>query len=117
MTRLKLIEGGELEIVRQTNPQVQPAPDPMKIKKTLVFIDGITQGSKVANKLRNWMLRKGCTDEIAFQTVETFASTTAESDKDRILSEFRSEHSRIRILVATSAFGIGIDIPDIERVV
>ena len=46
-----------------------------------------------------------------------FASITSEVDKDRILTEFRKEDSRIRILVVTSAFGIGMNIPDIERVV
>jgi superfamily II DNA helicase RecQ len=117
MTHPNPTDDGELEIARRTNPQVQPAPDPKRIKKTVVFLDGITIIRNAVGKLRQWMMRKGCTAEIALQTVEMFASTTAEADKDRILTEFRSEHSRIRVLVATSAFGIGMNIPDIERVV
>ena len=117
MTHRNPTEDRELEIARQTNPQVQPAPDPKRIKKTVVFVDSITKIGNVVWKLRDWMMRKGCTEEIALQTVEMFASITAEPDKDRILTEFGSENSQIRILVATSAFGVGTNIPDIERVV
>ena len=117
MTNHDLTADSELDIARQTNPHAQPAPDPKRIKKTVVFVDGLMKIRNAAAKLREWMMRKGCTAEIALQTVEIFASTTAENDKDRILTEFRSEHSRIRILVATSAFGLGMNIPDIERVV
>ena len=114
MTRPNPTVDGELQ---QTNPQVQPAPNPKMIKKTVIFIDGMTKIRNAVGKLRDWMMRRGCTAEIALQTVEMFTSITAEADKDRILTEFRSEQSRIRILVATSAFGIGMNIPDIELVV
>src|SRR5579871_3044037 len=104
-------------IARQTNPHAQPAPDPKRIKKTLVFVDGLTMVRKAVQKLREWMMGKGCTAKVALQTVEMFASITAEFDKARILNEFQSKQSRIRILVATSAFGMGMNIRDIERVV
>jgi superfamily II DNA or RNA helicase len=117
MTHLNPTEYIEHELARQANPQVQPAPDPKRIAKTVVFVDGITMIRKAVKKLRQWMIRKGCTADIASHTVEMFTSSIAETDKDRVLSEFRSEKSRIRILVATSAFGIGMNIPDIEKVV
>src|SRR5579871_432837 len=117
MTQPNPTEYHELEIARQTNPHAQPAPDPKRIKKTLVFVDGLTMVRKAVQKLREWMMGKGCTAKVALQTVEMFASVTAEFDKARILNEFQSKQSRIRILVATSAFSMGMNIRDIERVV
>ncbi len=37
--------------------------------------------------------------------------------KIAICEEFMKESSRIRIVFATEAFGMGVDIPDIRRVV
>ena len=54
---------------------------------------------------------------LASNTVEGFHSFTPAHDKDRILDEFRKPDSEVRILVATTAVGLGMNLPDVERVV
>lgn len=49
--------------------------------------------------------------------VEQFCGILDEDTKKAITSEFAAPHSTIRVLVSTVAFGMGVDIPDIRRVV
>jgi superfamily II DNA/RNA helicase len=49
--------------------------------------------------------------------VRIFTSRTPQIDRDSILSEFGQPNSKVRILVATTAFGMGLDVPDVKVVV
>ena len=46
-----------------------------------------------------------------------FHSATPDSDKHRVLAEFAVPASPIRVLLATVAFGLGMDVPDIRMVI
>ena len=45
--------------------------------------------------------------------VEMYHSRTEAETSDRILTEFKKNTSRIRVIIATVAFGLGVDISDI----
>ena len=49
--------------------------------------------------------------------VAMFHRSTHQENKDFVFQEFQKETSTIRVLLATIAFGMGIDIPDIRTVV
>lgn len=49
--------------------------------------------------------------------IEMFHANTDKESKDRILEEFSKPESNIRILVSTVAFGMGVNIRDIDIVV
>jgi superfamily II DNA helicase RecQ len=54
---------------------------------------------------------------VIFRIVEIFAGPTSSKLKEDILDAFASESSPIRILVATIAFGMGMDIADIRQII
>lgn len=49
--------------------------------------------------------------------IEMYHSRTDESSMHRILSDFKNSESNIKIIFATVAFGLGLDIPNINIVV
>ena len=51
-----------------------------------------------------------------FRQVEVFTRVLTTSKKQQILSSFSSCDSKIRLIIATSAFGLGVDIADIRRI-
>ena len=60
-----------------------------------------------------------CSNKDAHDIIKIFHRNTARSDKERIIAEFRrpSGESRVQVLCATEALGLGVDLPDIERVI
>jgi len=105
---------------------------PAQIPKTVVFVDGRVKVQKAAGCLQTMLLQKtdgtaesgqryGLDNErsryCVTSVVETFTSHVSRHDRDFRYSEFKKEDSRIRILVATTSLGMGVNIPDIERVV
>ena len=50
-------------------------------------------------------------------TCDMFTSASHEDDKGRILAEFSNPLSSLRVIVATVAFGMGIDVPDVHCII
>ena len=90
---------------------------PEKIPKTIVFVDGRRRIAAVSQYLKESLVQKGYSARLVNQMVGIYTSHVAKHDQDRIYNIFRSEQSDIRIMVATTALGMGMDIPDVDRVV
>ena len=58
----------------------------------------------------------GSPDLSFFRLVDMFLGATAEDVKADILSSFRDAAGHLRVLICTSAFGMGIDCKGVERV-
>ena len=56
-------------------------------------------------------------ESFANKLVSEYHAEVEDEEKERILNEFRKPDSRIRCLVSTVAFGMGIDIPDIRLII
>jgi hypothetical protein len=89
---------------------------PQRIPKTIVYVDGTKLVYIVADHLRNWLLDLGYTIKEAVDIVSPFSSYTSNFNKTRILTMFAKESST-RILVATNAISIGMDIRDVDIVI
>ena len=90
---------------------------PWSIRKTIVFLDGRNQIKAAAHYLKQELCRMGYSTMQANQIIEVYTSHVAEHDKSRIYEEFSRPTSNIRIVIATTALGLGMNILDVELVV
>lgn len=89
------------------------------IPKTVIFMDLVASIRQAVHLFQKWMRQLNYPSS-ASNWVSPFFSDMADSDKTRVSQEFERLSplcERPRILIATDAYGLGIDNPDIERVV
>jgi hypothetical protein len=94
----------------------------LNIPKTVVFFDTKNETHWALEKCREWL---GKSDKHRYTsrqircTIRVFHRTTAQHDKEATIAEFRqlAMESSVRIIFATEALGVGVNIPDIRRVV
>jgi len=106
-------------------------PTPMNIPKTVVFVDSRAAVARVATYLRQALVKKTESNDrqsslyetvnhstyCVFDVVEIFISHVSKHDRDTRYREFTKAASTIRIMIATAALGMGVNVPDVERVV
>jgi superfamily II DNA helicase RecQ len=98
-----------------TNSQNRPTPQ--RIPKTIVFVDGRKKVTSVASYLKKIIVEKGYPVQLTHQTIGIYTSNVPKYDQDKLYDIFREKGSSIRIGVATTALGMGMNIPDISIVV
>ena len=59
----------------------------------------------------------GYPDVPQFRLVDTFTSGTHSSVKESITAAFNSPSSNLRVLIATIAFGMGVNPPDVHYII
>ena len=109
-------------------------PTPERIPKAIVFVDGWVEVRKASIYLGRLLMHStsktnnsarysedlhgpGFDSRNVNTVVEEFTSTTAQHDKNVRYAEFKSASSRIRIMVADTSLGMGVNVPDVERIV
>ena len=61
-------------------------------------------------------MKDGAIQDIHARYVEMYHGITDKNSQKRIVKNFRKENSTLRCVVATIAFGLGVDIPNIRYV-
>ena len=51
-----------------------------------------------------------------FLLVDVFTSVSTPGKKEEMISSFKAEDSTLRVIIATSAFGMGVDCPNIRKI-
>ena len=59
----------------------------------------------------------GAPDISHFRLVDMFTACTIKTVKDTILETFRDAHGNLQVVIATVAFGMGLDCPNVCRVI
>ena len=52
-----------------------------------------------------------------FRMVDMFHSAGTKALKERVLKSFSTVGGKLRIVIATTAFGLGVDVPDIYQII
>ena len=89
------------------------------IPKTIVFMDSILNVKIACRLLKGWISRLNYPSNVS-SWVQPFFSTMSKHDKTCIASTFSRpspECTKVRILVCTNAYGLGIDNPDVVRII
>ena len=58
----------------------------------------------------------GYPDVSQFRMVEMYSRVLTSEKREQVLSSFTKPDSKLRLVIATTAFGLGIDCPDIRRI-
>jgi superfamily II DNA helicase RecQ len=96
--------------------------NPDQIPKTIVFFDSKREAHEASDALQYYLQRheshQYSTTRVK-QVIKVFTRDSHDSDKQYIISELQKEGflSSIRVVFATEALGLGVDLPDIRRVV
>ena len=59
----------------------------------------------------------GYPNTIGFQLVHMFTRVLTVDNKEEVLSSFSQQNGKLCLIIATTAFGMGIDCPDIRKVI
>ena len=87
------------------------------LPKTLIYFESKTEIASALACIRTWLHNLGYLTETVIETAKSFHATTAQADKEAIMLEFRKENSIYRVILATDALGMGVDLRGITRVV
>lgn len=89
------------------------------IKKTIIFVNNVSDICPLINIIVDWIKKLGYPDSCS-NWIKPYHSIISDWDKDLITNTFLklgNENMEYTILVATDAYGIGIDNPDIKFVI
>lgn len=54
---------------------------------------------------------------LPFRLLDMFTAGSTSVMRQRILEQFFKKETKLQVILATSAFGLGVDCPDITRVI
>src|SRR6266480_2663015 len=97
-------------------------PMPQRIPKTIVFFNSKKEAYSAMQECMNWLqesdMHKYSTKQ-ARATIKVFHRDTAKFNKEAIIAEFQQlgDRSSIRVIFAIEALGLGVNLPDVRRVV
>ena len=90
--------------------------------KTIVFCRSYDECSHIYMFLRHRLNTEavqpiGAPDLSRFRLIELFTACTHKSVKDTILETFSDLHGTLRVVIATVAFGMRLDCPNVRRII
>ena len=93
-----------------------------KCVKTVLFCYTLLDCGQIYAKLKRHLGNNiteppGLPNIVEFRLISLFTAASTVEMKAKVLTEFCKSDTNLRLVIATSAFGLGVDYPDIGRVI
>ena len=93
-----------------------------KCVKTVLFCYTLLDCGQINAKLKRRLGKNiteplGLPNIVEFRIINLFTAASTADMKTKVLKEFYRSDTKLRLVIATSAFGLGVDCPDIGRVI
>jgi len=85
-----------------------------QLKKTIIYFDSVETLGAMMDHLREILFQAGVSEGQMYRFIQGYDANRTTEAKDKVYSEFKS--GECMIVLVTEAFGMGMDVPDIERV-
>lgn len=90
--------------------------------KTLIFCSTIAECSLIYRTLRtmlgdDFLVAPGYPDFHKHRMIDMYTRAMSDAMKKKVLESFMKEGGTLRLVIATSAFSMGVDCPDIQNVI
>lgn len=88
-----------------------------KLAKTIIYVKTHKDGLRIRYYFINLLLKVGFNKAVAKKVVRRYDSEIREADKEIILRDFMDKNGTCLMNIATSSLGMGLDVPQVRRVV
>ena len=88
-----------------------------KLARTIIYCQTIKQCGILYATIRGLLGKDGMKSSSGSTLVEMLHSCTPEANKKDILESFQQDHGSVRLLIATIAFGMGVDCKGVQRII
>ena len=90
--------------------------------KTVLFCCRLVDCAEIYQGIRNRLGSNiteppGLPNIVQFRLINLFTTASTPEMREMVLAEFYKQDTKLRLVIATSAFGLGVDCPDIGRVI
>ena len=90
--------------------------------RTIIFCKRFTECTEIYHTFKSQLKHNstyppGAPDLVKYRLVGMYTSCTEPKVKESILQSFCCEHGTLRVIIATIAFGMGLDCPNIREVI
>ena len=90
--------------------------------KTVIFCRSLSHCADMCTMMKrllgsNITEPPGLPSMLQFRLIDVFTAASNTSMREEVLKEFCKTDTKLRLLIATTAFGLGVDCVDIERVI
>lgn len=114
---VQCLERGALKDYRRLSFLLDKKPGQDQILKTIVYIDSKKALIDARHYLMKALCSKGEDHDMVSRIISRYDADVRPCDQQRLYDEFRREDSTCRSMLATVSLGMGMDIPDVKRVV
>lgn len=107
-----------LKILRPAIDRIEDAAsrDRLPMSTTVVFANSRNKVKEICGMIRDTLRYYGYSNRVVKTGVATYTSRTSKKDRAIRRTILKDPNSKLLIVVATSAFGMGMDIPNIQAV-